>query len=153
MRITILCVSKRPREWVSAAANDYLKRLTGQLDVVVREVAPIKRSSRSDQLDKEADRLRRCCPRGAYQIALDERGEHWSTKDLAVNLDKWRSECANVVFFIGGAEGLAPSIVAGADRHWSLSQLTLPHQLVRVIVIEQLYRGWGILHNHPYHRA
>ena len=153
MRIHVLCVSKRPREWVSAATNDYLKRLKGQLEVIVHEVSPIKQGSRGAQLEKEAERLHRLCPPRAFKVALDERAAQWSTTELAAKLDHWRGEHADVACFIGGAEGLSPALVADADSRWALSRLTLPHQLVRVVLIEQLYRGWSVLHNHPYHRA
>jgi 23S rRNA (pseudouridine1915-N3)-methyltransferase len=86
-------------------------------------------------------------------VALDERAAQWSTTELAAKLDHWRGEHAEVACFIGGAEGLSPALVADADSRWALSRLTLPHQLVRVVLIEQLYRGWSVLHNHPYHRA
>jgi 23S rRNA (pseudouridine1915-N3)-methyltransferase len=154
MRIHILCVSKRPRDWVTQATTEYVKRLRGQLEVVIREIAPaVKQPSKAAQLEKEAERLRRVCPRRAYTIALDERGDQWSTSELAANLDGWRARYTDVVCFIGGAEGLAPDIVAAADRRWSLSRLTLPHQFAKVLLVEQFYRGWSLLHNHPYHRA
>lgn len=154
MRIHILCVSKKPQAWVVQATGEYLKRLKGQLDVVVHEVAPMaKQSTTASQLEKEAARLRRLCPARAYTVALDERGGQWSTAELAKNLEHWRGEYAELVCFIGGAEGLAPDIIAGADQRWSLSRLTLPHQFARVLVVEQLYRSWSMLHNHPYHRA
>jgi|TARA_B110000263_G_scaffold217131_1_gene203023 23S rRNA (pseudouridine1915-N3)-methyltransferase len=153
VRIHILCVSKRPRDWVAKGSDEYLKRLTGHVDISVREIAPVQHSSTTTQRDKEAERLLKACPRGAYQIALDERSQQWTTKELSVNLERWRSNQADVACFIGGAEGLADSIVSGSDCQWSLSRLTLPHQLVRVILIEQLYRAWSVLQNHPYHRA
>ncbi len=153
MRIQILCVSKRPRDWVTQATNEYLRRLQSQLEIVVKEIAPVKQASKSAQIEKEADRLRRLCPQRAFTVALDERGEHWSTIELADKLNRWRAEHDDVVCFIGGAEGLAPQIVASANCRWSLSRLTLPHQLARILLVEQLYRGWSLLHNHPYHRA
>ena len=115
--------------------------------------APVKQPAKNLQLDKEAERLRQICPSRAFQIALDERGESWSTMDLADKLDRWRAEHADIAFYIGGADGLDARIVADANCRWSLSRLTLPHQLVRVVLIEQLYRGWTVLQNHPYHRA
>ncbi len=154
MRIHILCISKRPRDWVTQATDEYLRRLKNQLEVVVKEIAPVtKQVSKNAQMEKEAERLRGLCPRRAYTVALDERGELWSTAEVADNLQQWRAEHSDVICFVGGAEGLATEIVASADRRWSLSRLTLPHQLARVIVVEQLYRGWSFLHNHPYHRA
>lgn len=152
MRLHILCVSKRPSDWVARASQEYLKRLTGQLDVSVTEVAPAALSNRALSLDKEAGRLRRAMPRKAYTIALDERGSAWSTRELATRLDGWRGNHGDVVCMIGGAAGLAPSLIAEADCRWSLSALTLPHQLVRVILVEQIYRAWSVLNQHPYHR-
>ncbi|MGR9089723.1 MAG: 23S rRNA (pseudouridine(1915)-N(3))-methyltransferase RlmH [Gammaproteobacteria bacterium] len=152
MRLHVLCVSKRPSDWVARASQEYLKRLTGQLDVSVTEVSPAALSTRALSLDKEAAKLRRAMPRKAYTIALDERGRAWSTIELAAELDRWRGAHGDVVCLIGGAAGLAPSLLDEADGAWSLSPLTLPHQLVRVILIEQIYRAWSVLNNHPYHR-
>ena len=152
MRLNVLCVSKRPSDWVARASQEYLKRLTGQLDVNVMEISPAALSTRALSLDKEAGRLRRAIPRKAYTIALDERGQAWSTNELAARLDGWRGAHGDVVCLIGGAAGLAPSLLDEADCAWSLSPLTLPHQLVRVILIEQIYRAWTVLNNHPYHR-
>lgn len=152
MRLHILCVSKRPSDWVLRASQEYLKRLTGQLDVSIIEVAPAALSNRALSLDKEAARLRRAMPRKAYTVALDERGGAWSTLEFARKLDGWRGAHGNVVCLIGGAAGLAPSLLEEADCTWSLSALTLPHQLVRVILVEQIYRAWSVLNQHPYHR-
>ncbi len=153
MRIHILCVTKRPRDWVTQATDEYLKRLRGQIEIVVNEIAPIKQPSRTAQLEKEAERLRRLCPPRACMVALDEHGDPWSTVEVASKIDRWQQDYSDVACFIGGAEGLAPAILGEADHRWSLSRLTLPHQLARVILTEQLYRGWSVLHNHPYHRA
>jgi len=153
MRIHILCVTRRPADWVARGAEEYLKRFSGQLDVRVTEIAPAGPTpNRSAGLDKEAAKLQRAIPRTAHTIALEERGQSWSTKQLAGELQRWRGEYNDVVCIIGGAAGLAPTLVDAADRRWSLSALTLPHQLVRVIVLEQLYRAWSLLNNHPYHR-
>jgi len=152
MRLHIFCVSKRPSDWVARASQEYLKRLTGQLNVSITEIAPAALSNRTLSLDKEASRLRRAMPRKAYTVALDERGSPWSTHELASRLDGWRGSHGDVVCLIGGAAGLAPALLDEADCTWSLSALTLPHQLVRVILIEQIYRAWSVLNQHPYHR-
>tara|TARA_R110002096_G_scaffold12899_2_gene45923 strand:- start:5462 stop:5923 length:462 start_codon:yes stop_codon:yes gene_type:complete len=152
MRLHIVCVSKRPSDWVARASHEYLKRLTGQLDVSITEIAPAALSNRALSLDKEASRVRRAMPRKAYTVALDERGSAWSTRELASRLDGWRGSHGDVVCLIGGAAGLAPALLDEADCTWSLSALTLPHQLVRVILIEQIYRAWSVLNQHPYHR-
>ena len=154
MRLLLLCVSKRPVDWVAQAAQEYVKRLSGKLDIQCRELAPAQHAStRAEQRAREATAIAKAIPTGAHTIALDERGEHWTTAALAIELDTWRCEHKDVVLIIGGAEGLDPDTREAAARVWSLSRLTLPHQLVRVIVLEQIYRAWSLLHNHPYHRA
>lgn len=86
-------------------------------------------------------------------VALDEHGMHWSTQELAQHLNKWHDNWSEVVFLVGGADGLSDECLQCANVKWSLSKLTFPHHLVRVIVAEQLYRAWSLLHHHPYHRA
>lgn len=92
-------------------------------------------------------------PKGARVIALEVEGRAWSTEQLAQQLKHWLAEGRDVALLVGGPEGLSDEARAAADQQWSLSPLTLPHPLVRVIVAEQLYRAWSILNNHPYHRA
>ena len=92
-------------------------------------------------------------PAGAHVVALLEAGKPWSTKDLAAKLDGWMQRGAPVAFLVGGPDGLSKTCAARANERWSLSSLTLPHGLVRVIAAEALYRAWSLLENHPYHRA
>lgn len=154
MRLQLLCVSKRPAAWVLAASDEYLKRLQGKLDLQVRELAPAQNVANAlEQRLREGETIRKALPAGAQVIALDERGIAWSTQDLAEQLATWREIHQDVVLIIGGAEGLADPVRTKAAKVWSLSRLTLPHQLARVLVIEQLYRAWSLLNHHPYHRA
>ncbi len=154
MRLQLLCVSKRPAAWVSAACGEYLKRLQGKLEFQVRELAPAQNVTNPEQQRlRESDLIRKALPGGARMIALDERGAAWSTQELAGHLASWRETQQEVALIIGGAEGLADSVRESAAQVWSLSRLTLPHQLARVVVIEQIYRAWSLLHQHPYHRA
>ncbi len=154
MRLHIHCVSKRPAAWVSAACDEYLKRLRAWNEVSLLEVPPVagKRTPARRRSD-EAASLRRVSPALAFTVALDERGREWTTSELATALDDWRGHHADVVFLIGGADGLDAAFVGEAHHRWSLSRLTLPHQLARVVLCEQLYRAFSTLHNHPYHRA
>jgi 23S rRNA (pseudouridine1915-N3)-methyltransferase len=101
----------------------------------------------------EGERLLAAVPAGSRLIALDERGELWSTAELADRLAGWLREGCDASLLIGGPEGLDAACRARAERLWSLSRLTLPHPLVRVVVAEQIYRAWSLLHRHPYHRA
>ena len=106
----------------------------------------------AQQRERESSLLLKAVPKGAQLVVLDERGSGWSTRELATRLDGWRTTAQEVVFAVGGAEGHAPALRDAANALWSLSALTLPHALVRVVVVEQIYRAWSLLNNHPYHR-
>jgi 23S rRNA (pseudouridine1915-N3)-methyltransferase len=129
-----------------------LRRLQGRLDFQIRELTPALATNPAQQRRREGEEILRAAG-GAMLIALDERGSAWSTVDLAERLARWQIEHRLVTLAIGGAEGLADEVKAAAAQTWSLSRLTLPHQLARVIVIEQVYRAWSLLNHHPYHRA
>jgi 23S rRNA (pseudouridine1915-N3)-methyltransferase len=116
-------------------------------------LSPATASQPEEQRQREAETILKAVPAGARLVALDERGLAWSTAELANELAAWRDEARDVALVIGGAEGLAESLRQSAARCWSLSRLTLPHQFARVLVIEQIYRAYSLLNNHPYHRA
>ncbi len=103
--------------------------------------------------EDEAERLLKAIPKGAGVIALDGRGAGWSTEELAGHLKDWLGGGRDQVLLVGGPDGLAQTCLARADQHWSLSRLTFPHPLVRVILAEQVYRAWTLLKGHPYHRG
>lgn len=154
MRLQLLCVSRRPATWVADASQEYLKRLQGRLALQVRELPPAQGAAHAEQQkQREADTILKAIAPGTTLIALDERGRGWSTREFATELAGWQERGVDVALVIGGAEGLADAVRTAAARQWSLSPLTLPHQLVRVIVIEQIYRAWSLLNHHPYHRA
>jgi 23S rRNA (pseudouridine1915-N3)-methyltransferase len=92
-------------------------------------------------------------PQGAHVVALNETGNAWTTKTLAAKLERWMQGGASVALLVGGPDGLAPACLERAQEQWSLSALTLPHGLVRVVVAEALYRAWSLLEGHPYHRS
>jgi 23S rRNA (pseudouridine1915-N3)-methyltransferase len=154
VRIRIFAIARRAPAWVQTAYREYARRLPPELAPVLEEIAPDRGAQRTvtQRLAAEGGRIRRALPRDAWVVALDERGESWSTKTLARQLQGWCRRGIDVALLIGGADGLASELVAGAAQRWSLSALTLPHALVRVIVIEQLYRAWSFTVNHPYHR-
>ncbi len=154
MQIHILSVSKRPPAWTLAAVAEYQKRLRHHLTISYRDLTPVHgAASPEEQREREAKLILRALPSRAHTVALDERGELWSTAELAAQLDRWQNDHQEVALIIGGAEGLATSVRESAAGLWSLSRLTFPHQLVRVIMLEQLYRAWSVLNHHPYHRA
>jgi 23S rRNA (pseudouridine1915-N3)-methyltransferase len=156
MRIKLLAVGDRMPPWVRAGFEDYAARLPREWRFELVEIPAAARSKNADIArlkEAEAEKISKALPRGAHLIALDERGEPLGTPDWAKAIEGWQREGQDVCLLIGGPDGLAPGILAGAQRRWSLSRLTLPHALVRVLVAEQLYRAWSVLANHPYHRA
>ena len=153
MRVHLFCVARRPPAWAAEGTADYQKRLVGAFDLRLRDFPPQSGvASVEQQRERESRTLLKAVPAGARLVVLDERGEAWSTRTLASRLDGWRNDARDVVLAIGGAEGHAPLLRDTADTLWSLSPLTLPHALVKVLVVEQLYRAWSVLNNHPYHR-
>ncbi len=141
-------------DWVAAGVREYAGRLPGNLLQLV-ELPLGTRTKAGDPRRaqaKESQRLLKAIPGGARVVALDPRGRSLSTEALAGKLDGWLQEGRDVAFLVGGPEGLSAECLARSDERWSLSALTFPHMLVRVILAEQLYRAWTILRNHPYHR-
>ena len=142
--------------WVDAGYAEYAKRMPREAALTLLEVKAEPRGDDSGGVERiteaEARRLKAAIPKGALKVVLDERGATFSTKALAQRLAGWQMEGRDVAFVIGGADGLSESVRRDADVMWSLSALTLPHGLVRVVLSEQLYRAWTILRNHPYHR-
>ena len=141
--------------WVDAGFADYARRMPREMRVELSAIRPEPRenSTAVERLkEAEARRIRAAIPEGASKVVLDESGSTCSTKALAGKLQAWQMRGCDVVFVIGGPDGLADGIRREADWLWSLSPLTLPHGLVRVVLAEQLYRAASILKNHPYHR-
>lgn len=155
MRVYLLSVGRRMPGWVAAGFDDYARRLPPECSLRLIEIDPGRRGkdSAAQALAVEGRRLLKSVPKGAGVIALERSGEAWSTEELANQLRGWLTGGRDQVLLIGGADGLARDCLERAEQHWSLSPLTLPHQLVRVIVAEQLYRAWSLLQGHPYHRA
>ncbi len=155
MRIRLIAVGTKMPDWVEQGYGEYAKRLPRDCTVELVEL-PLgprgKSSSTAVAMEREGQAMIAAIGKGDRVIALDVKGKAWSTEQLARNLDEWRMSGANYSLLIGGPDGLAPECLALAEAKWSLSALTLPHPLVRILVIEQLYRAYSILHNHPYHK-
>ena len=144
----------RLRPYYREAYDDYLRRLGKYLKVRDAEVREASRTPNDEaQRAEEAKRLRRHLRPGTTVVALARGGEGWSSEELARRLDRWRAEARPVAFVVGGSRGLAPELIGGASARWSLGPLTLPHELARVVVAEQLYRGMTILRGEPYHKG
>ncbi len=156
MKLHILCIGRRIPTWISEGYREYARRLPPECALNLIEIEPAQRARNlpADQVRaEEGRRLLKAAPKGAELIALDEHGQPWSTQDLAQRLRLWLADGRDRVFLIGGAEGLADDCLKQASAIWSLSALTLPHQLVRILLAEQLYRAWSLIQGHPYHRA
>lgn len=156
LRLTLITASNRQPEWVDAGADDYAKRLRGRCTLEIKTVPLARRTATAPverAMQDEGERLLAQVATGAHVVALLENGKPWSTKELAVKLETWMQRGAPVAFLVGGPDGLGPECIGRANERWSLSNLTLPHGLVRVIAAEALYRAWSLLEKHPYHRA
>lgn len=155
MRIRMIAVGTRMPDWVEQGYRDYAKRLPRDCSVELVELPLAVRSKNSDiarAMEKEGEAMLAAIGKGDRVIALDVKGKPWSTEQLAVQMANWKMSGNNYSLLIGGPDGLAPACLALAEIRWSLSPLTLPHPLVRILLIEQLYRATTILQNHPYHK-
>ena len=156
MRILLIAVGQRMPGWVNEAYEDYAKRLAADCRLELLEIPALKRSKACDLkriMAKEAALIMAAIPKHSHVVALAIEGEMWGTQQVATHLEKWQTQGGDIVLLIGGPEGLTTECLARANQKWSLSKLTFPHSLVRVIVAEQLFRAWSLLNNHPYHRA
>lgn len=154
MRAYLIAVGERMPAWVQDGYAEYAKRLSRELPLQLVEVST--KARRADPGRANADEgsaLLAAIPKGTHVIALDGRGQAWSSEDLAAQLARWRMLGKDLAFLIGGADGFAHTVLERADQRWSLGPATLPHPLVRIVVAEQLYRAVTQLGNHPYHRG
>jgi 23S rRNA (pseudouridine1915-N3)-methyltransferase len=155
LRLSLLTASNRQPDWVDDGAADYAKRLRGRCTLEIKTL-PLARRTASTPVERaiadEGQRLLAAIPAGAHVVALDEHGKPWSTKDLAAKLEAWMRVGAPVFLLIGGPDGLSAECLKRASERWSLSPLTLPHGLAKIVAAEALYRAWSLLEHHPYHR-
>ena len=154
MRLTIVAVGLKVPDWAQHAYDDYAKRFPPELRVELKAVKTEPRASKTldNLLAAERQRIEAVLPRGTHIVALDERGTAVTTVALSTKLTGWQLEGDDVAIIIGGPDGLDPGFKQAAHERIRLSDLTLPHAMVRVLLIEQLYRAWSITVNHPYHR-
>jgi len=156
MQIHLLAVGEKMPAWVLDGFSEYAKRLPHACRLTLKEIPPGRRGKNADverAMQDEAERIEAALPQGVRIVALDVNGKSWSTQRFSMELGAWMQDGRDVALLIGGPDGLHPSILARAEQRWSLSPLTFPHPLVRVVVAEQIYRAWSLLNNHPYHRA
>jgi 23S rRNA (pseudouridine1915-N3)-methyltransferase len=154
VKLRILAVGGRPSRWVDDAFSEYVKRLPrdNSLELVLIPAAPGS-TERRKALRIEGQRLLKSIGQNELVVALDGTGIPYTSVILAKKMERWRMDGRDVAFIIGGANGLSTSVLESAEDKWSLSALTFPHQLVRILVAEQIYRAWSLNSGHPYHRA
>lgn len=156
MKIHLITIGQHLPEWINIGYTEYAKRLPPECSLELIELPAIKRAKNypvAQIKEEEGERLLAAVPKNCYLLALDERGTLWDTMTLSQQLSGWQQQGQHMALLVGGADGLSDSCKQAAKKLWSLSPLTLPHGMVRIIVAEQLYRAWSILQNHPYHRA
>ena len=154
MKLLLIAVGQRQPAWVDVAYAEFAKRFPPEMRLELKAVKAEPRGSRTaaQLMSAEAQRIEAAIPRGARRVALDERGECMTTAALAAQLEGFQRDGRDVAFLVGGPDGLDPALKAAADERWRLSDLTLPHGLVRVLLAEALYRAWTVTTHHPYHR-
>ncbi|GAC26453.1 23S rRNA (pseudouridine(1915)-N(3))-methyltransferase RlmH [Paraglaciecola mesophila] len=155
MRIQLIAVGSKMPSWVEQGYQQYVKRFPSDMPLSLTEIPAGKRGKNADIkriLHKEGELTMAAIPKGNRIVTLEVTGKPWDTPMLASNMQKWQMDGRDVSLLIGGPEGLAPECIAASEQKWSLSSLTLPHPLVRIIVAESLYRAWSVNTNHPYHR-
>ncbi len=154
MKLLVVAVGQRQPGWADAACDDFVKRFPPDLRLEVKALKAEPRSGRTAEQCKaaEAQRIESAIGRGVRRVVLDERGTRATTQDLAARIGAWKTDGRDVALVIGGPDGLADALKQTADETLRLSDLTLPHALARVLLVEALYRAWSVTVNHPYHR-
>ena len=157
MKLLVVAVGYRMPGWIDAGFEEYARRMPREAQVKLIEVKPEPRGDHDARsvvrmVEAEGKRILTALPKDALKVVLDERGRTCTTRELADKMSTWLMEGRDIAFIIGGADGLSPEVKDHADFTWSLTPLTLPHGLARVLLSEQLYRAHSVLKNHPYHR-
>ena len=156
MRIHLIAVGTRMPSWVEQGYREFSKRMPRECSLQLIEI-PLAKRSKSQAAERaryaEGQSILAAIPADCHVVALDVKGKSWSTEDLASRLQGWMASGRELALLVGGPDGLSPVCLERADQLWSLSAMTFPHALVRVIIAEQLYRAWTITTGHPYHRA
>ena len=156
MKINLIAIGQKMPPWVEQGYQEYAQRMPVEARLVLKDLAPGKRGKNADIpriLQDECQRIQAAIPKNNRIVVLDVKGKPWSTEQLSSRLGDWMQSGQDVSLLVGGPEGLSEPCRALADERWSLSPLTFPHPLVRIILAEQIYRAWSLLRNHPYHRG
>ena len=154
MKLVLVAVGQRQPGWADEAYAEFAKRFPPEMRLELKAVKAEPRGSKTAEqlMAAEASRIEAACPKGARRVVLDERGARVTTVQLAARMTAWLNDGRDVALLVGGPDGLDPMLKASADETLRLSELTLPHAFVRVLLAEALYRAWTVTINHPYHR-
>ena len=155
MKLLVIAVGQRVPDWAQTAWADYAKRFPPELRLELKAIKTEPRSggkTTEQIMTAERQRIEAAIPPGTHVVALDERGSALTTAALAAKLSQWQGQGGDVALLIGGPDGLHPALRQAAHERIRLSDLTLPHAMARVLLVEQLYRAWSINAGHPYHR-
>lgn len=156
MKLHLLAVGQKMPAWVEQGYQEYAQRMPAEVQLILKEISPGKRGKNADInriMQDEGQRIQAAIPKNNHIVALDVKGKAWNTEQLAERLGQWMQSGQDVALLVGGPDGLSQACSDKANEYWSLSPLTFPHPLVRIILAEQIYRAWSVLRNHPYHRA
>lgn len=156
MKINLVAVGNKMPGWVTEGYEEYSKRMPRECGLQLTEITSARRTKNAqpEQWKKEeGQRILAAIPDNQHVVALEVTGQSWSTEVLSSQMQQWLTDGRDVALMIGGPDGLDQSCLQRANQKWSLSAMTLPHPLVRIVLAEQLYRAWTILQNHPYHRS
>ncbi len=155
LKITVITLGNKMPDWVTQGSNEYTKRFNDGIQLKLVEIPLMRRSKSSDLpriMEKEAALIKEAIPNGSRIIALEIEGKSFGSEELAQKITQLQQISSHLCFLIGGPEGLSTDTLQLCHERWSLSKLTLPHPLVRIILLETLYRAWTIINNHPYHK-
>ena len=156
MNIRLVAVGQKMPSWVEVGFSEYQKRLNHSVKLLLEEVPLANRNRYPDASAakaQEAKKINHVIKPNDHVVALEVTGKSWSSEQLAEQLSRWQHLGCDVALLVGGPDGLDSHCLTRAQQQWSLSSLTLPHPLVRIMIAEQLYRAWSMLNNHPYHRC
>ena len=156
MKIQLIAIGTKMPDWVEKGYQEYARRLPNQFKLELVEISAVKRTKNADItriVKKEGELILAAIHPNNKIITLDVTGQPWSTTQLAQTMKKWQLDAHNISLLIGGPDGLSAQCIARSEQRWSLSSLTLPHPIIRIIVAESLYRAYTLTINHPYHRA
>lgn len=155
MQLQLIAIGNKMPGWVDTGVREYTRRFPADMPFSVTQIPAQKRGKNADVariLKKEGQLMIEAIPKGNRIVTLEVTGKPWDTHQLAKRMNRWQMDGRNVSLLVGGPEGLAPECIALSEEKWSLSPLTLPHPLVRIVLAESLYRAWSLNTNHPYHR-